>query len=117
MFTFGWSWAVAERKGPRECRWKSSVKTCPPVPVTIRLSFHEKRAPYLDYNFHQVLLRNDVLAIDDLFQNTGEDSLLVHIQIDAVELTEPDEVGPDKDAQIAPLVLALFAFPRVALVL
>ena len=28
MLTLGWSWAVAERNGPRLWRWKSSVKTC-----------------------------------------------------------------------------------------
>src|SRR5258706_4859925 len=111
MFTFGWSCAVAERKGPRECRWKSSVTTCPPIPVTIRLSVHKKRTPHLNHDFHQVLLSDDVLAIDNLLQNTGKDSLLVHIQIDAVELAETDEVCSDEDAQIAPLELTLFAFP------
>jgi hypothetical protein len=93
------------------------VKTCPPIPVTKRLSAHEQRTPHLDYDLHQVLLRNDVLAIDDLLQNTGKDGLLVHLQIDAIQLAEPDQVGPNKDTQIAPLVFAFVAFPRMALVL
>lgn len=71
----------------------------------------------LDYHFHQVLLGNNVLAIDDLFQNAREDRLLIHGQIDTFELAEANEIGAHENTKLAPLHLALFAITRVPLVL
>ena len=42
---------------------------------------------------------------------------MVHVQIDAVELGETDEIGADEDTQVATLHFALFAVARVTLVL
>ena len=72
---------------------------------------------YLDNHFHEVFLRNDVLAADDLLEDAGEDDALVHVEVDAVELAEAHEVGPDEDAQLAPFHLALLAVAGVALML
>jgi hypothetical protein len=71
----------------------------------------------LDYHFHQVLLRNDVFAVDHLLQDTGQDELAVCIEIDPFELGQADEVGADQDAQVFALNFALLAIPRVARVL
>lgn len=72
---------------------------------------------HLDDDLHKVLLRNDVLAVDDLLEDGGQDHVLVHVDLDALELREADEVRTDKDAEVAALHLALLALARVALVL
>jgi hypothetical protein len=72
---------------------------------------------YLNDHFHQVFLGNNVFAVDDLLQNTGENGALVHVQIDTVKLAEPDEICADQDAQLAALQFAFFAVSRVPLVL
>lgn len=68
-------------------------------------------------NLHQIFLRDDVLAIDDLLQDGGENELLIHIQIHAIELGKTDEVRANEYSQIAPLHFALLTIPRVTLVL
>ena len=45
---------------------------------------------HLDDHLHQILLRDDILADDDLLKDTRKDHGLVHLQVDAVQLTEPD---------------------------
>lgn len=62
-------------------------------------------------------MRNHVLAVDDLLEHAREDGLLVHVEVDAVQLAQADEVGPDKNPELFALELALFALARVALVL
>ncbi|KAI5117715.1 hypothetical protein M0805_006519 [Coniferiporia weirii] len=71
----------------------------------------------LDDDFHEVLLHDDVLAVDDLLEDAWEGRALVHPKVDAVERAEPDEVGTDEDTQFASLHLALLAVTRVSLVL
>jgi hypothetical protein len=63
----------------------------------------------LDNHLHKVLLRNYIFAIDNLFENTREDSLLIHAEINAVELTEADEIGADKDSQLFALKFPFLA--------
>jgi hypothetical protein len=52
-----------------------------------------------------------------LFQDSGEDAVLVHLEVYAVELGEPDEIGADEDTEVAALHLAFFAVAGVTLVL
>jgi hypothetical protein len=52
-----------------------------------------------------------------LFQDSREDAVLVHLEVYAVELGEPDEVGADEDTKVAALHLAFFAVAGMALVL
>lgn len=72
---------------------------------------------YLNHNLHQILLRNHIFTINDLFQDSGEDAVLVHFEVYAVELGESDEVGTNQDTEVAALHLAFFAVAGVALVL
>lgn len=60
---------------------------------------------------------NDVLAVDDLLQYRGQNVPLVHIQVDAIELGEADEIGADEDTQVATFHFALLSVTRVTLVL
>lgn len=76
-----------------------------------------ERETYLNDNLHQILLRNNILATNDLLQNTRQNQRLVHPQIDTFELRKPDQIRPDKNTQLASFHLALFTFARVALVL
>jgi hypothetical protein len=62
-------------------------------------------------------LRNDVFAINDLLQDAWQDSLLVNLQIDPVQLAEPDKIGPDKNAKFTTFHFSLLAIPRMTLVL
>jgi hypothetical protein len=52
-----------------------------------------------------------------LFQDSGEDAVLIHLEVYAVELGEPDEVGANEDTEVAALHLAFFTVAGVALVL
>lgn len=72
---------------------------------------------HLDDDLHEVFLRDNVFAVDDLFEHAGKDDAPVHFQIDAVELTEADQVGPDEDAQLAPLEFPPVAVARESAVL
>lgn len=63
----------------------------------------------LNNHFHKVLLRNHIFAIDDLFENTGKNSLLIHAEINAVELTEADKIGADEDSQLFALKFTFLA--------
>ena len=76
-----------------------------------------RRDAHLDDDLHQVLLGNDVLAVDDLLQYRGEYARLVHVQIDAIELGETDEIGADEYTQFATFHFALLAVARVTLML
>ena len=64
---------------------------------------------HLNDHLHEILLRNDVLAVDDLLEDAGKYDLLVHVEVDAVQLAEPDKIGADQDAELAALDFALFA--------
>ena len=72
---------------------------------------------YLDDHLHEVLLGNDVFAAHDLLQDAWQYVRLVHLQVDAFELAEPDEVRADENPQVLPLDLALLPVARMALVL
>ena len=52
---------------------------------------------HLDDHLHQILLRDDILADDDLLEDAGKNRLRVHHQVDAVELAEADEVRADEN--------------------
>jgi len=80
-------------------------------------STHGPRDTHLDDDFHQVLLGNDVLAVDDLLQYRGEYIRLVHIQVDPIELGEADEIGADEYTQVATFHFAFLPVARVTLVL
>lgn len=43
--------------------------------------------------------------------------LFVLVYIDALQLAEPDQVGPHQDPQLLPLLLPLLSIPAVALML
>lgn len=62
---------------------------------------------YLDDYLHKVLLRNNILTLHDLLQYRWQNRPLVHIQIHAVKLAEPNEVRADQDPELPPLHLAL----------
>lgn len=71
----------------------------------------------LDDDLHEVLLGDNVLAVDDLLEHARQDEALVHAEVDALELAEADEVGADEDAKLLALHLTLLALARVARVL
>ena len=64
---------------------------------------------YLYDNFHQVLLRNDILAADDLLKNARENVALIHVQVDAIQLTKSDQIGTNENAEVPTLHLAFLA--------
>ena len=72
---------------------------------------------HLDHNFHEVFLGDNILALDNLLKNGGEDGILVELQINAVELREADEICADQNAKVFAFGLTLLAVTRVALVL
>lgn len=120
MATFGCSCAVAERNGVKVTRWKSGVKTCGGGPWSRSETAgigDSKLWAHLDDDLHEVLLCDDVLAVDDLFEDAREDDAAVHLEVDAVELTQADEVGPDEDAELAALEFAAVAVAAQAGVL
>lgn len=45
-----------------------------------------KAESYLDDDFHQVLLSDDILAVDHLFHDAWQDCALVHLKVDTIEL-------------------------------
>ena len=67
----------------------------------------------LDDAIHEVRLRNSVLAVDHLLEDAGQHRLLVEAHVHALELADPNKVGPDQDAQVLALLLALL-LPRAA---
>jgi hypothetical protein len=75
------------------------------------------RKTHLDYDFHEVFLGNNILALDDLLENGREDGILVELQIDAVKLREANEICADQNTKIFTFGLALLAVARVTLVL
>ena len=72
---------------------------------------------HLNHDFHEVFLGNNILALDDLLENGGEDVILVELQINAVELRKANEICADQNTKVFPFGLALLAVARVALVL
>lgn len=72
---------------------------------------------YLDDDLHEVLLRNHIPTPDDLLQHPRQNPTDVHVQIDAFELAQPDEIRADQDPQLLSLQLALFALTGMPLVL
>jgi hypothetical protein len=72
---------------------------------------------HLDHDFHEVFLGNNILALDDLLENSGEDVILVELQINAVELRKANEICADQNTKIFPFGLTLLAVARVTLVL
>jgi hypothetical protein len=64
---------------------------------------------HLNHNLHQVLLRNHIPTVHDLLQHTRQNRPLVHLQVDALELAQPDEVRSDEDTQVAALEFATLA--------
>ena len=39
---------------------------------------------YLDDDFHEIFLGDDVFAVDDLLEDAWEDGTLVHVEVDTV---------------------------------
>lgn len=76
-----------------------------------------RRATHLDDDLHQILLCDDVLAVDDLLQYCWEYTLLVHFQIDTIELGKTNKVGADEDTQVATFHFPLVPVAGVALML
>jgi hypothetical protein len=72
---------------------------------------------HLDHDFHEVFLGNNILALDDLLENGGEDGISVELQIDAVELREANEICANQNTKVFPFRLTLLAVARVTLVL
>ena len=72
---------------------------------------------HLDDHLHEVLLRDDILAVDHLLEDRWQDRVLVELERHAIELAQAHEVRADEDAQFAALCLALLALARVAEVL
>jgi hypothetical protein len=77
----------------------------------------DERETDLDYDFHEVFLSNHILTLNNLLKNGGKDAILVELQIDTIQLREPNEVCADQNAKVFALSLALFAVARVSLVL
>jgi len=71
----------------------------------------------LDDGLHEVFLGDNVLAIDNLFQNRREDGMAVHVQVDAFELGKTDKIRSDENTEISTLHLAAVAFTGMALML
>ncbi len=71
----------------------------------------------LDDHLHEILLCDDIFAVNDLLEDGREDGALVHLEIDAFELAESDEVGADEDAQLFAFHLAFLAVSGVTLML
>jgi len=67
---------------------------------------------HLDHDFHEVFLGNNILALDDLLENGGEDGISVELQIDAVELREANEICADQNTKVFPFRLTLLAVAR-----
>lgn len=55
-----------------------------------------RKADLYDH-FHQVLLCDYIFAIYHLLQDAGQDDALIHVEVDAVELTAPNEIGPHEN--------------------
>lgn len=72
---------------------------------------------YLDDHFHEILLGDDIFAVDNLFQDARQDRAAVHVQTDTLQLAEPDKIRAYEDTQFLAFHLALFAIARMALVL
>lgn len=72
---------------------------------------------HLNDNLHEVLLRDHVLTAHDLLEHGGQNDALVHVDVDALELRQADEICTDKNSQVPSLGFTLLAFSRVALVL
>ena len=68
----------------------------------------------LNDHFHQVFLGNDVFAIDDLFEDDGDEYCDGLHQVNAFELGQTDEVGTDEDTKVFSLHFAFLAVSRVA---
>ena len=66
---------------------------------------------------HEVLLRDGVTAVDDLFEHLRQHRVTVHGQVDAVERCELREIGTDEHSQLEALLLARLALAHGALVL
>ena len=58
---------------------------------------HLNTTAYLDHDLHKILLRNDVLANNNLLQDTRKDNLLIHVEVYALQLAQADEVRADED--------------------
>lgn len=80
-------------------------------------STRRKKYTYLNNDFHEIFLCNDVFAIDNLLHYTRQDCALVHIEINAIKLAETNQVGANEDPQVLPLQFALFSVPGMSLVL
>jgi hypothetical protein len=72
---------------------------------------------HLNDALHQILLRNDVAAADDLLEQAMQHNVGVQVDVDAVELAEAREVLADEQAQVLALGLALRTLRGGAVVL
>lgn len=72
---------------------------------------------HLDDNLHEIFLGDHVLAVNDLLEDAWEDRATVHLEVDAFELAQPNQVRPDQDPKLPSLHLPPFAVARESRVL
>merc|ERR1712142_92617 len=72
---------------------------------------------HLNDAFHQVLLRDRVSTVDDLFENARQYVLLVDLSIDGIQFRETDEIGADEKPKFPTLLLSTVAIARMPLML
>jgi hypothetical protein len=93
-FTFGCSCGHTASSVSSVCRWNSSGKTfythvAKGEPGSgARTGARKQRNARLDDGIHQVRLRDVVLAVDDLLQNTRQHGVLVQVQVHAIQLAQ-----------------------------
>ena len=51
----------------------------------------------LNDNFHQVFLCDDVLTVNNLFQDTWKYGFVIHFQVYPVQLAQPNKIGTNQD--------------------
>mmetsp|Transcript_81856 Transcript_81856/g.250128 ORF Transcript_81856/g.250128 Transcript_81856/m.250128 type:complete len:393 (-) Transcript_81856:389-1567(-) len=71
----------------------------------------------LDHAFEEVLLRHCILDGDYVVKDFGQRLIGVVFQTHSVELAQAHQVGPDQDAQVVALLLALGLVPQRPLAL
>lgn len=76
-----------------------------------------KSTTYLDDNFHQILLGDNVFTVNHLFKDARKNHSLVQVQVHAVKLTESHQIRPNKDTEFASFHFTFFPVARMSLML
>mmetsp|Transcript_18110 Transcript_18110/g.43994 ORF Transcript_18110/g.43994 Transcript_18110/m.43994 type:complete len:279 (-) Transcript_18110:451-1287(-) len=71
----------------------------------------------LDDAFHEVLLSNLILAIDDLLEDPWKHHSLVHVAVHALKVAQPHKVDPNQNTQVKTLLFPTLTVPDWPLVL